>query len=742
MKFKLPNFSLRFQHLLLYFILLTIPVFILSYTIHFSLLKSLQDEVRVSREKELTQVKEVIDAKLEGIDNISYTVSTMSEFSPNYLTNYLQVRNTKKFLNYKIFDPFIYDLLYYSRNDDYLFSYNTSYTVANFFHNHYKYLNWSANKFHQDITESRFGFLRPAEEVLLYNGDQVNIITYGIPIPLNSNQPYGTLLFLLDEQILKNMLSNIVGSTDGFAYILTGDGEAIANANGNKLEIRSLVRQLKESDMQFQTMDLNDERYYVSNIKSDYNDQWLYIAATPERELMENVNVIKNTVLISYILILIVGGTLIHYAMKTNYQPLRKLISKVTDINKIRTTQTGIERVFEEIDQSREMNETLSKLLEKNEPIIQQHLFISLLRGEIDSYEKLNELGTDVNLALNQSCYYVMLFDIEHDGLTNSDKNELARNWISMLPNEEKHNVYLLETSIIATILSGEIKIRDLNSWYEENVRNNKYNVTIGVGTSYDEAIEVGRSHLEAMTALDYKLIKGTDQIIFFDQLADDHSGLNWYDKQMIERLGYYIRHENEKEVKKYTAEILTVFKRDKINLFMAKSLFYELSSMLMQLVVEMRTVSKEDLSELPNILLVSDFHSISDIGETVQTMIDQVFNMYLNVNKNEEDDFIKQMINYMEENHTDYQFTISTLANHFELSETYLMRYFKEHMGKTILQYLTKLRIDHAKHILLTTDRPIKDIVNEIGYSDVSSFIRRFKKETNYTPGEFRKKR
>ncbi|KRG12806.1 hypothetical protein ACA29_10365 [Lederbergia galactosidilytica] len=68
-------------------------------------------------------------------------------------------------------------------------------------------------------------------------------------------------------------------------------------------------------------------------------------------------------------------------------------------------------------------------------------------------------------------------------------------------------------------------------------------------------------------------------------------------------------------------------------------------------------------------------------------------------------------------------------------------MRYFKKHTGETILQHLNRLRMEQTKYLLKTSDLQIKVIAIRVGYSDVSSFIRKFKQQEKMTPGEFRKK-
>lgn len=53
-------------------------------------------------------------------------------------------------------------------------------------------------------------------------------------------------------------------------------------------------------------------------------------------------------------------------------------------------------------------------------------------------------------------------------------------------------------------------------------------------------------------------------------------------------------------------------------------------------------------------------------------------------------------------------------------------------------MDYVTELKINKAMELLMYGDRRIKDVAEEVGYSNVNSFVRRFKQVTGYTPGEY----
>ena len=82
----------------------------------------------------------------------------------------------------------------------------------------------------------------------------------------------------------------------------------------------------------------------------------------------------------------------------------------------------------------------------------------------------------------------------------------------------------------------------------------------------------------------------------------------------------------------------------------------------------------------------------------------------------------------------------MTAIADSFELSTTRFSQSFMERKGMSPLEYLTLLRVEHAKDLLANTDMTIRDISIQVGYYDSGSFIRRFKQVTGETPLQYRR--
>ena len=99
-----------------------------------------------------------------------------------------------------------------------------------------------------------------------------------------------------------------------------------------------------------------------------------------------------------------------------------------------------------------------------------------------------------------------------------------------------------------------------------------------------------------------------------------------------------------------------------------------------------------------------------------------------------------KEMISYIQQNFME-KISLKEFSEQFHLSEKYISRYFKEHFHITLSQYVTYLRLEHAKQLLQDTDIPVTEIAMQSGYQNVSYFIRSFKKTYGVSPLKYRKK-
>lgn len=82
----------------------------------------------------------------------------------------------------------------------------------------------------------------------------------------------------------------------------------------------------------------------------------------------------------------------------------------------------------------------------------------------------------------------------------------------------------------------------------------------------------------------------------------------------------------------------------------------------------------------------------------------------------------------------------ITVLAEEFHLNPQYISQLFKNEIGVNFLFYLTNIRMERAKKLLLTTSLPITEVSEQSGYGDYRVFTKVFKKSEGITPSQYRR--
>lgn len=83
---------------------------------------------------------------------------------------------------------------------------------------------------------------------------------------------------------------------------------------------------------------------------------------------------------------------------------------------------------------------------------------------------------------------------------------------------------------------------------------------------------------------------------------------------------------------------------------------------------------------------------------------------------------------------------SIQSVARQFNISPTYLSRLFKHTTGSSLMQYVIQRRMGEAQTLLLVTDLPITQIAQQVGYSNLSHFVKMFTQNIGISPRTYRK--
>lgn len=106
---------------------------------------------------------------------------------------------------------------------------------------------------------------------------------------------------------------------------------------------------------------------------------------------------------------------------------------------------------------------------------------------------------------------------------------------------------------------------------------------------------------------------------------------------------------------------------------------------------------------------------------------------------KEQEERAIIGITRYVQE-HLAEEVSLSVLAEEFHLNPQYISQLFKNEIGVGFLAYLTNIRMEKAKKLLLSTSLSVAEVAEQSGYGDYRVFTKSFKKTEGITPSQYRR--
>ena len=213
------------------------------------------------------------------------------------------------------------------------------------------------------------------------------------------------------------------------------------------------------------------------------------------------------------------------------------------------------------------------------------------------------------------------------------------------------------------------------------------------------------------------------------------------YDKE--KKLTYAIMTGNEIEARRLLNEILGhIFFASANNLDAIKIRAMELAVVISRAALE----GGADMNSiyLVNPQYISDFFAldtIEDVCYALTKILRKFSEETFNLTKVKHIDLLSKAISYIRANYM-HKITLEDVAEYIFLSPSYLSKIFKDEMGTNFNRYLTSVRIEKSRVLLLSQELSISEIAEMSGFFDQSYFNKVFKRETGVTPKKYRESR
>jgi AraC-like DNA-binding protein len=188
------------------------------------------------------------------------------------------------------------------------------------------------------------------------------------------------------------------------------------------------------------------------------------------------------------------------------------------------------------------------------------------------------------------------------------------------------------------------------------------------------------------------------------------------------------------------TEAILPVIRGDAIIAYLICSMGIRESDRDRVMSLAMKAAPRLDTSELDEVIsrvrVLTDREIEAHLG--MISLVAEHISRDATLTENEES--IGKLVKYYVRNNLEKKLTLADIALNLHCSTVTLTEHFKAEFGITIMEYVTKKRMDLAEKLLITTDEPLAEIAPLVGFSDVEYFSRTFKKYHGTSPAAWRR--
>lgn len=416
-------------------------------------------------------------------------------------------------------------------------------------------------------------------------------------------------------------------------------------------------------------------------------------------------------------------------------------------LDRLRTKLDEERSRLEDMDRlRRQLNESFPLLRER---FLERLVITGMRSGEAE--ERLAYFG----IGLDGPDYIVLAVDPdrfrERDG---AEDRELLRfavfNIVQELAGKQARSaVFRSREERVLAVLSGfpSDELEERAQQLAERVRDAaetylNITVTVGIGRSVGALHELRRSYLDAVTALEYRLLLGDNRVISITDMEGRESA-RFFDTAKWERkLVSGIRTGNGEEADEAITETFAHLRTAFPTVERCYIQIQKLIIALIQTVAELGGDETELFGRGTNPF--ADVYARKTLDE-IEEWLKAACRRAIAAVAAARTDFCRlQMLNaetYIRERYGDPELSLKAICQHLHMSTSYFSAEFKRHTGKTFIEYVTAERIAKAKELLKFSDLKTYEIAARVGYKDPHYFSMIFKKTTGETPKEHRQK-
>ncbi len=297
----------------------------------------------------------------------------------------------------------------------------------------------------------------------------------------------------------------------------------------------------------------------------------------------------------------------------------------------------------------------------------------------------------------------------------------------------------------VAAIIAMPVDQEDMPGALEEDIRFTQQQIqehfhlaiAAAAGDPHPDIEGIHFSYQEALEAVSYQRAGQETDLVFYRDIRDVSSSYTFpldEERKLID----LIAAGKSDDARKVVEQTFTNHLRQGVqSASVARCLAYDVMSALV------KGGNLAGVNGLSVVRFVEIEHCPSDelpekLGNFVDLLCEKIHEQEQQTKQNPVGQLCRDVTAFIRENYQNPDLNISQTGLRFDLTPAYLSALFKKETGESLLGFITQVRLDAAKELLMQ-GQPVTHIAEQCGFRDSSTLIRAFKKATGLTPGQYK---
>lgn len=707
---KQKSYSSLIRYYLAYISVALIGCAFIGMIIFFVSVSELHSTAEQSERNRLQMVANDLDTQIKVFETIRDEISGTLCYRPAYLfqNRYREMELMQDFKQYNSYSVLCEEYFLYYWGTDSIFGQNAKYPFDLYFDT----LTNSVQQ--QDQHETLQQVLEQISNVTILDvNTEKMLLAFPMQLGVGGSQPAAVLCFMMERSAWLNRVQSVTGGLTS-EYAIYYDGIRIAGSSELPAEWDNTVELSKE----ILCFSSPSGKFIIAEL----------IPSGGWYSRLSNFRRISLTICAASVAVVLVLSFL---AARKSHAPIHQLAIQVQDLlshdhpipskNELKQIEHALLQIRHQNSLSQQQIVDQTELLKKQTVILKQQVLLLVLNGNIndDICRQLENLK--IPLKGPYFCVYILNF-VEDAEFSVLDSIELL--------SDEDQTLYAFRISECQAAVIGSFMVECT----AEDVKELIQETAAAMGRSFNVQKGLTVDSLEKIP-VSYYTAQMKPQDSGRSSAREDSLFSEWYPNQYLCLLLEDIRKGDKNSAIEHLENLMNVVQDNYPSILLQRSVVADILSELVRLSYELQIPIP---SEESGAILI--YQQPSVMRENLRCMVINLFHRLDERNTQISRDLALRIRQYIDQHALEYDISLQKVAESFQLSTKQVNNCLRISIHQTYKEYELGLRIHKSKELLTHTSLSIVEISQQIGYVDVSSFIKAFKNATGITPAAFRK--